>query len=234
MFRFPGGLLGKQSFGPLFFNLWLNFCGGLRAFAAVLNSSGSSPPNTEVVCSFQSYSGLPRMSDIAGEEYERLAQDAAMAAAAAADREPEPANWGLYSFDDGPPCIGGGVGGFVWFETRDELALFIKSRLPFLSGRRPDRDAWLGVRTDLAVETDAWAAGHILTSELINRVNCTLAQLVRIEWIGQFSSLLVDESPWEREIRSMFRGSQNRSEQGMPISDEEVTGFVGFLSACGL
>jgi hypothetical protein len=39
--------------------------------------------------------------------------------------------WGMFSYGDAPPAIGGGMGVFCWFDSRDELLDFIVKTLPF-------------------------------------------------------------------------------------------------------
>lgn len=39
-------------------------------------------------------------------------------------REPKSKSWGMYSYGDAPPAIGGGMGAFTWFDSKTALLKF--------------------------------------------------------------------------------------------------------------
>jgi len=64
---------------------------------------------------------------------ERLVEEAQQQGSAGSEFEPTDETWGFFSYGDAPPAIGGGIGSFLWFSSREELLDYVGRLLPFLA-----------------------------------------------------------------------------------------------------
>jgi hypothetical protein len=152
-------------------------------------------------------------------------------------REPQPETWGMYSYGDAPPAIGGGVGAFVWFETREELLAFVGSVLPFSPPGPSNRDF-------LKVESDARALVAEVRSVTCDlecvreRLNGVLSDFSRIEWWGQFHDLCAGRHPYAQAVIASFRESLAEDGEDTvvkgPIREDELGEFKLYLETYGL
>jgi len=72
-------------------------------------------------------------SDDGSDAIREAMDEAAEAGQQASSRKPQLGMWGAWIYDDGHPAMGGGVGGFSWFDSRDDLLDYMREYLPFIS-----------------------------------------------------------------------------------------------------
>jgi hypothetical protein len=65
-------------------------------------------------------------------------------------RNPLEFPWGLFSWGDAPPAIGGGVGAFQWFPQLDELLAFVTDLSPAGFATFDEKGGVAGVANKLA------------------------------------------------------------------------------------
>ena len=171
------------------------------------------------------------------DKYEKRFEEAEQASRDANERVPNSSTWGMFTFGV-PAAIGGSVGVFLWFETRDDLLEFVAEDLCFaphgLAGSNAFevtekvREVIVRVRTD---EMD-WEAGRI-------EVNGILHKFSQIEWWGIFPDLRSAEHPYAAIVVNEFREQQTGEPSAADgdvaeIGDDELEEFREFISTWGL
>lgn len=124
--------------------------------------------------------------------------------------------WGIYTWFDDPWHP---VGGFNWFNSRDELLAYISRHLPFLARL----DTHLPECADIAASV---CDGEIPVTECADRLTAVLGPAARIDWVGQAYELLTCQSRFCATLRSLYRSSSSR---GDPIAAEEEPRFLAML-----
>lgn len=154
----------------------------------------------------------------------------------AADRAhslvPTEDTWGFHGYADAPANSGGGAGGFLWFDTREQMLEFIRLYLPFWNGGPVHSNAGsISSRVDTVVRRINGAAlGEAYKSQL----NQTLKGYTQIGWWGQFKDLLNGEGAFPGEVRSWFRSNAAVKPGTVPISASEKRRFAELLQEYGL
>lgn len=171
------------------------------------------------------------------DEYEKRFEAAEQASRDANERVPDSSAWGMFTFGV-PAAIGGSVGVFLWFETRDDLLEFAAEGLCFaphglagsnaLEVTEKVREVIGRVRT---AELD-WEAGRI-------EVNGILRKFSQIEWWGVFADLRSAEHPYAAIVVNEFREQQTGEPSAADgdvaeIGDDELEEFREFISTWGL
>ncbi len=89
-------------------------------------------------------------------------------------------SWGFFSYGDAPGGIGGGVGTFVWFPTRDEMLSFIADTLPYEPGGSGNAD-WQAVASQTAAVTDQLKAKQLDDQVGVGQLNSILKTFSQID-----------------------------------------------------
>src|SRR5207249_3809540 len=109
---------------------------------------------------------------------------------------------------DAPAGIGGGVGCFLWFQSRAGLLDFIANHLTFWVPGPADVDpgrVWSEVKKIVSEVEN----GQLTISEAIRRLNSALRHFSQIKWIGTSQDLIAGAGDFERELHGWFREDQN-------------------------
>jgi hypothetical protein len=143
---------------------------------------------------------------------------------------PTPQHWGAWIYSDAHPAVGGGVGGFVWFESEKEMLVFMREHLVFLDqGIEGRHDVYEIQRTCHSV-VDEVTNGSISLRTAMVRLNHAVRRLSVIKWWGRMEDLLVGEEAFPREVRSSFRGEPVEStRESAPIPERDERDFAEFL-----
>jgi hypothetical protein len=138
--------------------------------------------------------------------------------------------WGAWIYDDGHAAMGGGVGGFFWFESRDDLLDYMREYLPFMSPTIQHRADAADVLAKCYATVDAYHAGEIEAGTAVARLNNTVRGLVVVEWWGLFDQLLEGDEAFSCEIRNLFHGdAPDSASQPAHIASERINAFADFL-----
>jgi hypothetical protein len=143
--------------------------------------------------------------------------------------KPKAETWGFFAHSDGPADTGGGVGGFLWFASREQMFDFMKRYLPFWCPGPANSDA----RGVAAKIREILAESPSLTAEALADLNDALRGYARLEWSGRFGDLLSSDVPFAHEVRCWFRGA-TRAAGGAPVSREQASSFAERLQEYGI
>ena len=102
------------------------------------------------------------------------------------ERDPRAYSWGLFSWGDAPPAIGGGTGCFQWFDSREELLAFLTDYSPALYMSFEQEEEWIGFRDRLRAIAESFEDEPLRSLATFNSV---LKGLLQIDWIGGFEEL---------------------------------------------
>ncbi len=143
-------------------------------------------------------------------------------------------SWGLISWADAPPAIGGGVGAFQWFSQLDKVLAFVTDLSPAAFATFDEEEEWLELRTSLRQIAAGFADNPEAT---IQAFNTELTSLLQINWIGNLEGLMAGNEAFPVLVRSRFRGEwdDTPSQASLaPIQPEEKESFLAFLSEYGI
>jgi hypothetical protein len=165
---------------------------------------------------------------------EALTERADEAMSIASSRDPQQFTWGVFTWADGPPACGGGVGAFLWFEELAELLAFLTDLAPAGFMTFDEEAEWLELRERLrriasCLEENPEGA--------ITDLNAELTSLLQIDWVGRLEQLLSGESPNAIKVRARFRNDwEDKPEpvNKIAISQEELQALLEYLSEYGL
>lgn len=149
-------------------------------------------------------------------------------------RNPLEFPWGLFSWGDAPPAIGGGVGAFQWFAELDELLAFVTDLSPAGFATFDEEEEWLEIRTRLRQAAEGFGVNP---AAAIQAFNAELTSLLQIDWIGRLDDLMAGNEAFPLMVRARFRGDWDDAPAQAslrPIQPEEQESFLAFLSEYGL
>ena len=126
-------------------------------------------------------------------------QEAREVAARAQGLEPEIETWGMESYGDASGVMGGGVGGFLWFESREELFDFVGRLLAYLSPWAQRLDTEDMARGAAAVVAQV-ESGELDIQEGMEALNHILSGSTQLRWWGQLKDLLDADDEFAREV----------------------------------
>jgi hypothetical protein len=160
---------------------------------------------------------------------EALTERANEAMSIASSRDPQQFSWGVFTWADGPPACGGGVGAFLWFADLAELLAFLTDLAPAGFMTFDDEPEWLELRRT-ASSLEANQEG------VIADLNAELTSLLQIDWVGRLEQLLSGDSLFAIKVRARFRNDwEDKPEpvNTIAISQEEMQEFLEYLSEYG-
>lgn len=143
--------------------------------------------------------------------------------------QPSGESWGLFAYDDGPGGIGGGVGGFSWFESEQAVIEFIFS-FPFLahSGETEEVEIVAEYESIRQCLTKSRYSGK-LDQATIDDINKLLMGIEQIKWWGQLRDLTSGMSTFAIELRESFSDEDKQAE----IKEAQLNDFIKFLREYG-
>ncbi|MFM7165023.1 MAG: hypothetical protein ACKO3T_07210 [Planctomycetaceae bacterium] len=150
-----------------------------------------------------------------------------------AQGDPGTYTWGLFSYGDAPGAMGGGVGMFIWFPSRNDLLDFIASTLPY-SPPGPTSLDCEAVASETAAIVENMKCGRLADPDGIAQLNKVLQHFSQITWAGTFTQLLTEPHPYAQEVRAAFRMEDRDIWSDDAITEAEEPAFRGFLNMWGI
>lgn len=185
---------------------------------------------------------MPRGVSVVAEKNGTSEAQAQAIFAEAAERKAKKTDWGFYSYGDGPPAAGGGVGGFSWFASRREMLEAVRAHLVYFCPG-PDTKDPATVAKEVATAVKGMGSSASGREAARNRANAALKGFAQIEWWGTFASLLEGDGAFERGIRASFRSEDEEDDEepggkgkaaDRPITAGELAAFREYLQMYGM
>ncbi len=150
-------------------------------------------------------------------------------------RQPKSSSWGMYSYGDAPPAIGGGMGAFTWFDSRTALLNFVAEVLPF-SPPGPGNSDPLTIAAKVQDVLSGVSTGVLHLEKALSELNVILRSYSQIEWIGTFKDLKEGNGAYARKMVQEYRQSRGLPVGAAPIavSRSQVQDFKDFLAEYGI
>lgn len=164
---------------------------------------------------------------------EDIYEEAQRVAIEANEMEPTMETWGFEAYGDAPGGIGGGVGGFVWFNSKEELFDFAGRLLTFFAPGPVSLDHDEVARNAAAVVSRV-QDGELGMDEGMEALNSVLVRFSQLRWWGQFKDLVSGNRPFEKELRAWSRVSDDDEEDTSPIANDELDAFKASLQEWGI
>ena len=164
---------------------------------------------------------------------ELLTEQAMQAMQESSRLEPTLYPWGVFSWGDAPPACGGGVGGFQWFASLNDLLAWVTDLSPASYMTFDDEGEWLAYRDDLRETGKSFSNNP---QDTLNDLNVKLRGLLQIDWIGVWQDLLVSTDPYPQLIRQRFRNDWDSEDpfSTTQIPDDELEAFLDFVREYGV
>ncbi len=163
-------------------------------------------------------------------ELEEAIDKATYACQMASGVAPEPQAWGAWMYSDAHPAMGGGVGGFVWFDTKDEMLTFFREHLAYLDQGILGRNDAHTIAEACQAIVDTVQDGSVEMRVGMTRLNHVVRGLTVIQWWGRLEDLRTSDAAFPCDVRSRFRkeiaGVKDDSSQ---ITANEEATFAEFL-----
>lgn len=112
----------------------------------------------------------------------------------------KPKGVGVFSYSDGPPAAGGGIGMFLWFKDWQEMYQFMANYF-VASGPGPSEDDHEPVYDKAWEIFNELAEGKIQRDQAFDRINATAKNYSQIEWWGTFEELCEGQGQFEKKVR---------------------------------
>ncbi|WP_404296465.1 hypothetical protein [Halomonas sp.] len=145
---------------------------------------------------------------------------------------PEESDWGLFSYGDAPAGIGGGVGVFCWFATRDEMLDHIVEVLPFCPPGPCTSDPFQQQQAVRELITSLHQ-GKLQDDIAIVEINKVLRSFSQIEWWGTYDELIQGSSAFAQRVHAHYQ-EQHGSPLPKPLVGEARQEWLEFLGMYGL
>jgi hypothetical protein len=143
---------------------------------------------------------------------------------------PEPLHWGAWMYSDAHPAMGGGVGGFVWFGTRNEMLTFFREHLAYLDPGIQSRNNPYEIAKACQGIIDTVRDGSVEMRIGMARLNHLVRGLTVIQWWGRLEDLYTSDAAFPCDVRSRFRKEgTNVKDDSSQIAEDEETAFAQFL-----
>ena len=114
--------------------------------------------------------------------------------------ECKPQGVGVFSYSDGPPAAGGGIGMFFWFHEWQELYQFLANYFIAMAPGPISEDHH-------SVYEKTWdlfkklSEGKIRREHAIQQINQVARNYSQIEWWGTFEELCEGQGEFEKKVR---------------------------------
>lgn len=147
-------------------------------------------------------------------------------------RIPERNSWGFFAYDDSPVVAGGGMGGFLWFTSREEMYEFITQHLPFWyeNPAAPNPD---NVASELGRILGRFEEQQMNSDAPRQELNKILIGSARIAWWGRFRELASAQSEFARDVIRWFYTSSNPQENAMALDENEQLRLAAKINKYG-
>lgn len=160
---------------------------------------------------------------------------------AAYERVPEFSDWGYCFYGDAPAGIGGGVSGFAWFSSQEDMYQAVAEYQTWVCPGpvANDQDA---VDAQVKAIMRSLQAGEVDGEKAREQLNAALRGYSQIEWWGTYGDLVRGESEFARQARASFRltvsdqGSTDEDDPAIqqPLREDEQAEFSEWLGTYGL
>jgi hypothetical protein len=165
-------------------------------------------------------------------EVEEAMDKATFACQLASGVVPVPGQWGAWMYSDAHPAMGGGVGGFVWFQTRDEMLAFFREHLAYLDPGIQARNNAADIAAACQAVVDAVTDGSLELRVGMTRLNHLVRGLTVIQWWGCLEDLHTSDAAFPCEVRSRYRNDiLNVKGDSSELPQQEHSQFAEFLSS---
>lgn len=147
-------------------------------------------------------------------------------------RNPQDYPWG---FQSGSYFVLDDVTVFQWFSSPHEMLVWMQKAEPLIHSEADGNESVHAVSVQKAINELEDNNGNI-TSEIFKLATASMKDKRDIHWWGEFSELLNGDSEFAISLRSDFRESHSEVEEPngiLPISEEDKSNFVEFLSTYG-
>jgi len=145
----------------------------------------------------------------------------------AAEKDPRTHPWGCYGYDD---FVLVAASSFQWFSSFEEMRDAILLGLP--KWHFDDEEELRKVSETVAAIHDDVKDQEQPSVELLSRINSVIKGTTQLGWWGTFDDLRQGDKEFERDKRGEFRETLEQS-GSTPVADDEVDGFVEFVSSYG-
>jgi hypothetical protein len=163
-------------------------------------------------------------------ELEELMEKATYACQDASGRVAEPTDWGAWMYSDAHPAFGGGIGGFVWFDTRDAMLAFFREHLAYLDPGIQARNNAYQIAEACQAIVDTVQDGSVELRVGMTRLNHVVRGLTVIQWWGRLEELYTSDAAFPCEVRCRFRRENtNVKDDSSQIAKGEESEFALFL-----
>jgi hypothetical protein len=143
---------------------------------------------------------------------------------------PDPLDWGAWMYSDAHPAMGGGVGGFVWFDTRDEMLAFFREHLAHLDPGIQSRNNAYEIAKACQAIVDTVREGSVELRVGMTRLNHVVRGLTVIQWWGRLEDLHTSDAAFPCDVRSRFRReAAHINPNSSQITTDEEPAFAQFL-----
>jgi hypothetical protein len=146
---------------------------------------------------------------------------------------PNGKKWGFFSYGDAPPAMGGGVGGFLWFDDRDAMLDFIMTTLPYSPPGQWGID-FLSVASETAAIVEDMKKEVLGDTVGIEQLNKVLRTFSQIEWMGTVDALLNGNHDYANRVRTAFREENDNTSSGSPVDAQERDEFFEYIEMWGI
>lgn len=165
-------------------------------------------------------------------ELEEAMEKATHACQMATGVAPNPLDWGAWMYSDAHPAMGGGVGGFVWFATKDEMLAFFREHLPYLDPGIQSRNNVREIADACQAIVDTVQEGTVELRIAMTRLNHVARGLTVIQWWGRLEDLHTSDAAFPCDVRTRFRHEiLNINDDPSEIVQHEQSRFAEFLSS---
>lgn len=140
---------------------------------------------------------------------EQLCEEAAQQLELSLQCDPRENPWGMYAWGDAPAAIGGGMGAFQWFASRQQLLDFLCELSPSLYCCHDSEQDWRLQTQRLRQILTGLDADPEATLQAINQ---ELRGLLQFDWIGRYQDLCSGGFAFARHLRQDFRAQAGEEE----------------------
>lgn len=139
--------------------------------------------------------------------------------------------WGMFSWGDAPPAIGGGIGAFQWFASREILINFISDHAVLMWKEFEEKDEYEKISRSLRQAANKLGEDD----ESLDQFNQNIRGLFQVEWIGTFNELTSSDGQFSSKVRANFNELEgDQASSAPPIEQKDLARFSESLEEYGL